>query len=184
MVTGEAALVMGAGAGPWAAVGDGEVAGMDVALMVVSAADVVAGIGASPLVSITVEGSMGVRVGWGMGVEVGVRVEVRGGWESCEVLWTPVEDESGASKACESALLGGEEWRVAEPGSAAVSSSAADESWGPIMPDVASAAAAAWLTPSSLLEKANGSGIEGDSDMVTPVISIDHSNESIYISCL
>ena len=78
MVTGEAALVMGTGVGPWAVVRDGEVAGV----VVVSAAAVVAGVEALPLVSITVEGRMGVGVGLGVGFGVGVGV----GWESCEVL--------------------------------------------------------------------------------------------------
>ena len=153
MVTGEAALVMGTGVGPWAVVRDGEVAGV----VVVSAAAVVAGVEALPLVSITVEGRMGVGVGLGVGFGVGVGV----GWESCEVLWTPVEDEPGALESCDSASLLGEEWRVAKPGSAPVSSSAADESWGPQVPDVASVGASAWLTLFS--EIANGSGVEGES---------------------
>ena len=165
MVTGEAALVLGAGAGPWAVMREEEgVAGVDVGVVVGSAAEVVAGVGASPLVLIKVEGRMGVGVGVGVGVRVG--------WESCEVLWTPVEDESGALEACESASLRGEEWKLAEPGSAAVSSSAADESWRLEMPDVASAGACAWLTPSSLLEDANSSGVEGDSDMLTSMPSL------------
>ncbi len=151
MVTGEAALVMGTGAGPWAVVGDGEVAG----LVVVSAAEVVAGVGASPLVSTKMQGRLEVVEGFGVRVGVGV------GWESCEVLWTPVEDEPGALESCDSASLLGEEWRVAKPGSAPVSSSAADESWGPQVPDVASVGASAWLTLFS--EIANGSGVEGES---------------------
>ena len=40
-----------------------------------------------------------------------------------------------------------------------------------VAPVGASAGASAWLTASSLLENANGSGVEGDSDTLTPMPS-------------
>jgi len=103
--------VMGAGAGPWAVMGDGEMAGVVVGLVVVSAAEVVAGVEASPLVSTKVEGRMGVGVGLGVGVGVGMGVGVGVGvdWESCEVLGTMEEGESEAWEACDSASVLGEE---------------------------------------------------------------------------
>ena len=118
-----------------------------------------------------------------MGVGVGVEVGVGVGLEACVVLWTPVEDESGASKACDSALLLNKECKVAKPGSATVSSSAADESWGPEVPDGASVGASVWLTLFS--EIADGSGIEGDSDMLRPMPSwyISGNPPSGLVSC-
>ena len=86
MVAGEAALVTGAGAGPWAVMGEEEVgAGVDLRAVPGSAAETAAGVGPLPLVLTKVEGRLwvgvrlGVRVGVGVGTGVGVGVEVRVG---------------------------------------------------------------------------------------------------------
>ena len=86
MVAGEAALVTGAGAGPWAVMGEeAGVAGVDLRAVPGLAAEVAAGVGASPLVLTKVEGRLwmgvrlGLRVGVGVGTGLGVGVEVRVG---------------------------------------------------------------------------------------------------------